>query len=492
MIFHLCPNMTPEPGMIREAKGRPLSKISPTLLMLVISTCLVGCNSEASQQAEAQAHLDKALATLSQANAGYIPRESDTGDEKSLQVYRQETMQVAMGNLNHVLTLNAPQQKVQALSKLAEINASAALHETGLAADENAILGGRSTSLQGYLMALEGSSIRSAALQPQTEKSLAKLQEEIQGQNAQLDKLNAEAMDLSGKLDAVNEKVQAFQAKADEGNAKAQELREKAFVTKGDAMYDLQDKAAELERQAAIESAAGEQEQVIANDLAGKLALAQSQIDTTKQLLEKLADQVKTTRASTERQADASAKADVDSQEAAKTLAEEFDQIVAVHENAIQKRMADAGTKIDQAVNDLKQAVQTAQGLADRKKAAANTPMAQLQLLAAYVDQAHIASTHAMYLGDLAGMSESIALSIQRVSPDQAGDYQTRADDLAEAQNAQNAKAAEAIAAGQALALELAPEGSSPEDGDPNVVIALKQKDRLDAYSKLGEATVTQ
>jgi len=466
----------PDPGTIREAKGRPLSKILSTLLMLVITTSLVGCDSKASQQAEAQEHLDKALATLQQANAGYIYKESEAEGGNDLQVFRQETMQVAMENLNHVVTLNAPQQKVQALSKLAEINASAALHETGLAANENAVLGGRSTSLQGYLMALEGSAIRSAALQPQTEKSLAVLQEEIQEQEAQLNELTAEAQDLSGKLDAVNEKVQAFQSKADQGNAQAQSLREQAFVSQGDAMYDLQDQAAGLERQAAIESAAGEQEQVIANDLASKHALARGRIETTRQLLDELANQVAATKASTARQADASAQAGAASQEAAKALADEFNQIVSVHENAIQKRMTSAGDKIGKAVNDLKQAAQTA----DRE----NADMVKLQLLAAYVDQAHIASTHAMYLGDLAGISESIALSIQRVSPDQAGDYQTRADDLAEAQNTLNAKADEAIAAGQELAAELAPEGSTPEDGD-TTAIALKQKDRLDAYSNL-------
>ena len=470
--------------MTCESKGRPLSKIFPTLLVLVTALCLVGCNSEASQQAEAQEHLDKALATLEQANAGYIPQANEAGGDSNLQVYRQETMQVALENLNHVLTLNAPEQKVQALSKLAEINASAALHEAGLAADENAVLGGRSTSLQGYLRALEGSAKRSDELQPLTEKSLTKLQEEIQGQTAKLEELTAQERDLSGKLNAVNEKVQGFQAKADEGNAKAQELREKAFVTQGDTMYDLQDQAAELERQAAIESAAGEQEQVIANDLASKLALAQAQIDTTKQLLDELAAQVKDTLASTERQADASAQAAAESQEAAKALAEEFDQIAAVHENAIQKRMADAGTKIDKAVNDLTQAVQTAQGLPDRQAAAESIPMARLQLLAAYVDQAHVASTHAMYLGDLAGMSESIALSLQRVSAEQASAYQKRAEDLQESQNTLNAKADEAIAAGQELALELAPEGSTLEDGGITA-IALKQKNRLDAYSNL-------
>ena len=468
-----------------------MSKILPTLLMLVTALCLVGCNSEASEQAEAQEHLDMALVILNDANAGYIPQEGASGGDTDLQGFRQQKMQVAMESLNHVVALNAPAQKVQALSKLAEINASAALREAGLAADENAVLGGRSTSLQGYIMALEGSSSRSAELEPQTEKSLTKLKEEIELQSTELNKLTAEADELSGKLAAVNEKVQAFQAKADEGNAQAQSLREQAFVTKGDAMYDLQDQAADLERQAAIESAAGEQEQVVANDLARKLALAEARIATTKQLIEKLNGQATSTRASTERQADASAEALAASQEAANTLAEEFDQIVSVHENAIQKRMTDAGTKIDQVVSDLKQAVQTAQSLPDRKEASASTPMARLQLLAAYVDQAHISSTHAMYLGDLAGMAESIALSLQRVSPEQAETYQQRADALSESQNALKAKADEAIAAGQELALELAPEGSTLEDGDVTA-IALKQMDRLDAYSKLGESSVTQ
>jgi hypothetical protein len=469
-----------------------LPKILPTLFVHVgIALSLAGCNSEASQQAEAQRHLDAALATLGEANAGYIVRAEGDGGGGGLQAYRQETMASALEDLNKVMTLNAPPQQVQALRKLAEINASAAMHEAGLAADENAVLGGRSTSLQGYLMALEGSAVRSVALEPLTEDSLIKLQEEIERQTATREQLTSEVTELGRKLESVTAKVQAFKGRADEGNAQAQALREKAFVSQGEQMYDLQDQAAELEREAAIESAAGEQEQVIATDLSGRLRLTQALLDTTNQLLDELEGQVKATRIATARQADASAKALADSREAAKTLAEEFEQIVEVHQSAIQKRMTEAGVKIDKAVTDLKQAVQIAQNLPDRKAAAANVPMAQLQLLAAYVDQAHVATSHAQYLGDLAGMTESLALSIRRATPEDAAEYTERFEQLNQSQKVLNEKASEAIKAGQALALELAPEGSTPGDGKVES-IALKQMARLAEYDKLDGGPAVQ
>ncbi len=463
-----------------------MPKILPTLFVHVgMALCLAGCNSEASQQAEAQKYLDAAMATLGQANAGYIQR-AEGSSAGGLQTYRQETMQSALDDLNKVLDLNAPPQQVQALRKLAEINASAALYKTGLAADENAVLGGRSTSLQGYLMALEGSAIRSASLKPQTEDSLIKLQEEIQRQTATREQLTAETADLASKLGAVTAKVQAFMDRADEGNAQAQALGEQAFVSQGEHMYDLQDQAAELERQAAVESAAGEQEQVIATDLSKRLRLAQAQLDTTHQLLDELEQQVKATREATARQTDASAKAEADSQEAAKIMADEFKQISGVHKESIQNRMTDAGAKIDKAVIDLTKAVQIAGNLSDRKAAAANQSMAQLQLLAAYVDQAHIATSHARYLGDLASMAESLALSTERVTPQDATTYRQQAEDLAESQKTLNAKATKAIEAGNELAEQLAPEGSTPEDGDIEA-IALKQKVRLAAYNELAK-----
>lgn len=456
-----------------------MSKLLPTLFVHVgLALCLAGCNSEASQQAEAQRHLDAAQTKLTQANAGYVPKTSESDKESiDLLAYRQETMNGALDDLNKIMSLNAPPQQVQALQKMAEINSSAALYAAGQAEDENAVLSGRSTSLLGFLSAMEGSTIRSAALQPQTDESLAKLQAEIETQTAKRDELVDQTADLKTKLDAVTAEVDKFMARADEGNAQAQALHEQAFVASGDVMYDLQDQATELERKAAIESAAGEQRQVTANDLASRLALAQGQLDTTNQLIDELAGQVKATRADTQRQADASAQAGAESVEATKALAEEFDQIVDVHENAIQSRMTDAGEKIDNTVTDLKQAVGIAGKLQNRETA----PMVRLQLLAAYVDQAHVASTHAMYLDDLAGTTETLALSMKRVSPADAEPYEQQAAQLREAQNALTAKANEAIAAGEELALELAPEGSTPEDGDIEA-LALKQQTRLAAY----------
>ncbi len=465
-----------------------MPKILPMLFMLLgIALGLAGCNSEASQQAEAQRHLDAAMAKLRQANAGYVPQaQGGAGKSTGLLVYRQATMDSAYEDLNKVMKLNnAPQQQARALRMGAEIDASAALHAASEAADENAVLAGRTTSLLGYLSALEGSAIRAQSLEPQTADSLAKLAEEIQRQTARREQLTTEVDDLTSQVRAVTEKVQRFTDLADEGNAQAQALREKAFVTQGEQMYELQDQASDLERQAAIQSAAAGQEQVIAADLSGRLKLTQAQLATADRLLDELTGQVKATRADTARLTDESAKAQAQSAEASKTLAEEFGQIVSVHENAIQKRMTAAGQKVDKAVAGLEKAVTLAGQSKDRAAAAENQRMTQLQLLAAYVDQAHIASTHAIYLGDLAGTTGTLASSASRIVPQDADAYTAQYDKLVANQAELNDKAAQAIEAGQELARELAPEGSTPEDG-PVEAIALKQWDRLKTYKATG------
>jgi hypothetical protein len=472
-----------------KRKDDPVPKILPLLFMLIgIALGLTGCNSEASQQAEAQRHLDAARATLSQANAGYVPQSQQSN---GLRVYRQETMDAAFAELNKVMALKAPQQQLQALRMSAEIDSSAAIHAAGEAAAENAVLAARSTSLLGYLSALEGTAIRAAALEPQTAESLAKLNEEIERQTARQDQYSGEVSDLATKLQAVVVEIQKFKDLADEGNANAQSLREEAFVSQGNHMYDLQDQAAKIERQAAIESAAAEQEQVIATDLSGRLNMAQAQLDTANQLLTELAEQVKKTRADTARLADESAKALASNDEAAKVMAEEFNQIVDAHNSAVQERMTLAGQKTDKAVADLVKAVGIAGKHADRGTAAQDVKMTRLQLLTAYVDQAYVASSHATYLDDLASTTSSLASSAARITPQDAGVYKDQADQLAQAQATLNGKAAQAIEAGQELARELAPEGTTPEDGQAEA-IALKQLNRLAAYAQRSSEQVVQ
>lgn len=453
--------------------------------LCVIVLCQFGCDQQASQQAEAQRHLDAALDKLRQANSGYVPSSPDSqGEAIGLQVYRQQTMDSAFEDLNKVLALNAPQQKLVALRISAQIDISAARHAAHEAAGENAVLAGRSTLLLGYLTALEGSSARAASLEPHTASTtLAKLQEEIDRQNARRTELEDEAADLGNRLQEVTAGIQRFKAKADEGYAKAQALQEEAFVAQGERMYDLQDEASKRERRAAIESAAAEREQVIASDLSRRLKLAQGQLALIDQLVTGLTDQMKQTRASAARLTDESAASAESSEQAAKTMAEEYKQIVAVHEQAVQSRMTEAGEKVDKAVAELEQAIGLARESSDREAL-------RVQLLAAYVDQAHIATTHAIYLNDLAHTTSMLAQSAQRLTPRDAGVYTDPLQKLTQAQAGLNERAAKAIEAGVALASELAPEGSTAQDGQI-VAIVLQQQARLKDYDDRRNALQT-
>jgi hypothetical protein len=442
---------------------------------------MVGCDSQASQQAEAQRHLQAAREKLGLANAGYVTTVSDQGaQDEDLLVYRQEAMDAAFEDLNQVMSLDAPSEKAQALRLAADIDASAARHAARKAAIENAALAGRSTVLMGYLAAIEGASSRSVALEPQYDQKIAELQAEIQEQTAKRAQLVEEVSDLDRQIQAVIPKVQEFKARADEGYAKAQTVREKAFVTSGEQMYDLQDQAAELERKAAIESASAEQQQVVVNDLTSRKALAQAQVETIDKLLEVLNTQVKAAQANVQRQADESAEAAKAGADAIATLAEEYKTIADVHREAVHKNMVLAGEKAEKAVAGLTQAVSLSQGALG---GASDAESVKLQLLAAYVNQAHIATTHALYLRDLAGVTRALANSVEHVSPEAAGVYNTQIKELAQAEADLNDRAAQAIEAGLALATELAPEGATAEEGGVTAIV-LQQKDRLSTFAQ--------
>lgn len=448
------------------------------ILLLVITALMfsmAGCDSQASQQAEAQRHLEAARAKLNQANAGYIAHADEQNPRpEGLLVYRQETMDAAFEDLNKVLSLDAPLQKIQAYRLCADIDASAAQHAAREAAIENAAISGRSTVLLGYLSAMEGSSTRADALQPQTEEQIAKLQDEIATQTTRQSSVSAEVDDLDNQLLAVTAEVDQFKARADEGYAQAQAKREQAFIATGDAMYNLQDQAADLDRKAAIESASAEQRQVHVDDLSGRLTLSRIELDTVNKLLAELSEQVSSTRADTERLADESSAAAQDSDHAAKILSDEYKQITDVYAEAVEKRMKLASEKADKVVESLQQASNITEAAPDRKSI-------KLQLLSAYVDQAHIATSHAAYVRDLSNTTRAVLSSVGGISPQGTEQYTTQLNTLTDTHTALRDKADAAIEAGQALADELAPEGSTAEDGDTEA-IALQQIARLEKY----------
>jgi len=454
-------------------------KLLLTLPVLSLAMlCQPGCDSQASQQAEAREYLAAAREKLRVADAGYVPSDSGTqGEPIGLQAYRQASMDTVLADLDEVMKLDAPKQKVQALSLSALIDASAARYAARQAATEDAVLAGRSTTLLGYLAALEGSSSRAVALKPEETLTIEKLNEEIARQDTTRKELGATTADLSAQLEAVKQKADGFKTLADEGYSKAQTLRGQAFVARGDRMYDLQNQAAKLERQAAIESAAAEQEQVIARDLLGQLELTAAQLTLCEQLIEDLSSQVSDTQDRVANLELESTTATQSAQDAAKTMSDEFTQIADVHAKAVQGRMDEAGKRIDQAVASLVQAV----GLAKERK---DKETARVQLLSAYVDQAHIATNHAIYVEGLASTARVLAESARRLTPQDAAVYTDRLNELLSAQANLNTRADEAVAAGKELVAQLAPEGSTLEDGDEVVTIALKQSGRLDVYEK--------
>jgi len=447
----------------------------PVLSLVLL--CQLGCDSQASQQAQAQKHLDKALVKLRAANIGYVDsRSSSQGEPIDLQAYRQESMDAVFTDLNEVMKLDAPPQKLQALLISAEIDASAARYAARQAATENAVLAGRSTTLLGYLAALEGSSSRSVALKPEEALTLEKLNEEIARQSAIREELSANAGDLNAQLEVLNEKANQFKARADGGYAQAQILQEKAFVAPGELMYDLQDQASELERQAAVESAAAEREQVVARDLLARLELTAAQLTLTEQLIDELSNQVKDTQVRAGKLEAESQAAAQTGREAAKTMAQEFAQIADVHAKAVQAQMDQASQRIDKAIGSLEQAVGLAKDRQDKQTA-------KVQLLSAFVDQAHIATSHAIYVGGLANMTRVLAESARRLTPQDAGAYTDRLESLLSSQADLNTRADQAVQTGKKLVAELAPEGSTPDEGGI-VAIALKQRDHLDVYEK--------
>ncbi len=453
-----------------------MPKTSITMLVLAgLLAGVSGCDSQASQQAEAQRHLDAALAKLGRANAGYVASPDEQQAQAELLVYRQETMDAAFEDLNKVMSLNAPDQKMQAMRLTAEINASSARYTAREAAIEQAALAGRSTVLLGYVSAMESASSRAASLEPMTEQQIAKLQQEIDNLATKKQTLTAEIDKLDRQMQTVSAEIQQFRDRASEGDAQAQALREKAFVASGDKMYDLQDQAAELERKAAVESASADQQQVVADDLAAKLQLARVQLDTVNKLTTELGQQVQNAQADTARLSDQADLARQAQAEAAKVLADEYRQLSDVYTEAIEKRMTLASEKAAKVIETLEQVSGQARTPNDKSSV-------KLQLLSAYVDQAHIATSYAAYAQDLAVTTESLLDSVTRVQGTDTELYTSQLGKLTDAQVAARDTAQAAIDAGLTLADEIAPEDTVLEEASDSEKIAIKQKARLNDY----------
>lgn len=449
-----------------------VKRIFTTLLLVGLTGQFVGCDSQASQAAQAQRQLDAAVAKLNLANVGFVP-EGAENDE--LLAHRQSLLEEVYAELDPVIQSNAPEQKAQALMLSADLDASFARHASRTAALEQSALADRSTVLMGYLAAMEGAAGRSEALKPNAERALTELQAEIDELKNEQAELTAQVDELDGKLQAVNAEVQGYQAKADEGYAAAQSLNEKAFVSSGDRMYDLQDQASEAERQAAVQSANAEQRQVIADDLSAKLLTARLQLDKVNKLIEKLSKQVSDTRADAERQTDRSAEAAQQSAEALKTLSAEYTQLAQAHADLVESRMDDAVDKAAQAVASLQQAQSLSQGSAAES--------VKVELLAAYVNQAHVLSEYKGYLDNLADTTTAILHSVDTAAPQGSAAFRSKLDALSAKSASLKEQADAAIAAGNGLVLELAPDGSTTEEGGV-VAIALSQQQRLDDYSE--------
>lgn len=459
--------------MTRKDPSVPKTAI-PLMLLIGLLASVSGCDSQASQQAEAQKHIEAALTKLDMANAGYIA-DDKAGEGQDLLAYRQKTMDAATGDLEKVLALNAPQQKVQALSIIAQINASAARHAARDARIEQATLAGRSTVLLGYISALDAAAARAQSLTPMTDQQIADLQVDISKQTEKQQALTKQIDDLQTQLAAVNDQVQQFQDKANQGDAEALKLDEQAFVTHGDKTYELQDQAAQLKRKAAVQSASAEQKQVTADNLSAQLDLARVQLDTVNKLLAEMNEQVQATQADTARLADQAEAADQAKAEALTVLAKEYQQLTDVYDTAVEKRMKTAEDKMDQAVQRLEQAAGLASSPSEKDAI-------KLKLISAYADQAHIAISRAAYARDFASTTESVIDCVTRTQGGDAILYKTELGKLTDALVDARDRAAKACDAGLALTDEIAPEGTDAESANDTEQIALKQRALLTSY----------
>ncbi|MEX2671611.1 MAG: hypothetical protein WD294_05820 [Phycisphaeraceae bacterium] len=425
----------------------------PTLVLAVTSLLvlapLVGCDEQPSSAA--QRHIDDAVATINDAQLGFVPNV----EESDLAKYRHETLENAANNLRHAISEGDRDQQVIARRLLSDLHAAAARATLREAGREDGALRLRAGSVINQLAAYEHAHARVGRFDHDNALTLEQLNEEIREQHVSREQAQAQREEMAAELEQLQAQRQTLRERIDEAQAEARELRDQAFVAEGDERYEMEEEADQLVLSAEKGGAEAEQ-------LDGEIALAEAdlslidqRIETIDELVADLESQVETVETQTTQTTEWHAAAEADRDEAFQTLREEYEQLIAGYREAVRSRFEQAGERADEATAQARQAV--GMGGADRGTA-------QAELLAREADQVRVRVNHADAIG---GVGRVLAIVVERVEatqPDAVRPFEEGLGELIDHQDSLAEQAEQIISSATELAAELSDSGGDLGD----------------------------
>ncbi|MEM7624643.1 MAG: hypothetical protein AAF333_03330 [Planctomycetota bacterium] len=370
-----------------------------SLAAIVLATGLTaGCDDSAAQAAKSRASLGEALATLEEANRGYVSGDSD----QDYSAFRRDKLAQAEGQLETLTQAPDPVTATEARLRLAGVYTTQAYDEVKQAAAAFAGVGQRSRSLFDQLATIQRINTLIVARTGDGGAVLNALGEGDALIRQSKAGVTANLSEIAGQREGAILDAEKHNNAAAGHFTRATEFEKQAFVAATDAEKQ---EAYTNAYQAQLAGQAAQKQAQDAQILAGRLAQQAAALENEVKLWDKMAQQVGDLTERVRREGDSAAR-DVSTASSNKGLAiatmkEQHDAITAAYDQGVKARLDTAVDLAKRAIDSL-EGVRSAADRSQREKVA-------FELLSARVTLTQALTRQARYTKDYAGIVRSIA-----------------------------------------------------------------------------------
>jgi len=436
------PTQTRQMDVSRLNFGKRWSLAACLGLGLTMGLSLTGCDTQATQKAEAQEQIDLALKHIEQASLGFVPAEEGKDAAADVQAYRQKALEQAVTPLKEAVAKGSPSQATSAAGLLADIAGSRAFYDQRLAHGAFETLSSRSQSLVNYLVVLDSAQARVNVLDNDLTNIVAQYESGGQASEAQARELRRSIETLSDQLEKLQQRASDIDDEIAKHVDKADSLKESALTAEGMARFDLEDAISQAQRAAAE---AGAQRDIVMVQV-NKTA---QQIDSLKRRAEAfegsgvtLLSQADASRDRQEELTQALSAAEKDRDQAFDTLLDDLDQLSAAFNKQVSEPMVGVQQRLLDAMNDVESVMKTPGLTADQKLEL------NMQLLSLRIKLAHVLTQHASVTMSFGSTVQLLELASDRM-PEEGSqavveafdNLKTQHDDLIQSVKDQSAQA---------------------------------------------------
>jgi len=353
----------------------PRPPFAATLVGLMLTLTLVGCDRQAQQFARMQTVLDEAMAVIDQAGAGSIPADAKPyaeqmqinppalQDIKRYGEYRQTRFDEAIGDLQTVASSGSPTQQAVALRMLAAIDLSAARSRARQATQASADLtADASANLMELLAVIERTDAAGKALEQNDAALVEALDQELASLTQRRDALADQVKTLNAERDTALSKEKAQRELSAKKVAEAQAYASQAFEAEGDRKYELLDQESAAKREAAQASIAADAQAEAAEALAVKLKPLEQRLALLNDTIESVKEKRGAAANRQEETNTSRALLGSDRDKAFEELVKRFERLTSVYDESVAGAFDRARSRAESAVDRLEKAEQLLRG----------------------------------------------------------------------------------------------------------------------------------